>query len=125
MPTTGSAGLMSATRIAAAAAMGAMAMKMLTQLKCSSSQPSTIGPIAMATPAMAPQRPIAQARPTLIPKRPLFHAIDYTAGMLPRSYEGQVCSIARALEVVGERWTLLVIREALTGTRRFEDFRTH
>lgn len=44
--------------------------------------------------------------------------------MLPRSYEGQVCSIARTLEVVGDRWTLLVVRDALRGTRRFEDFRT-
>jgi DNA-binding HxlR family transcriptional regulator len=43
--------------------------------------------------------------------------------MLPRSYEGQVCSIARALEVVGDRWTLLVVRDALRNTRRFEDFR--
>lgn len=42
--------------------------------------------------------------------------------MLPRAYEGQDCSIARALEVVGERWTLLIIREALNGTRRFEEF---
>ncbi|MFN0096420.1 MAG: winged helix-turn-helix transcriptional regulator [Dehalococcoidia bacterium] len=32
------------------------------------------------------------------------------------------CSIARALDVVGERWTLLVVREAFGGTRRFEDF---
>jgi DNA-binding HxlR family transcriptional regulator len=44
--------------------------------------------------------------------------------MLPRLYEGQVCSIARTLEVVGDRWTLLVIRDALNGVRRFEDFRT-
>ena len=42
--------------------------------------------------------------------------------MLPRTYEGQHCSIARALEVLGERWTLLVIREAFLGTRRFEGF---
>ncbi len=39
-----------------------------------------------------------------------------------RSYEGQDCSIARALEVVGERWTLLVLRESFLGTRRFDDF---
>src|SRR5919197_2789550 len=45
--------------------------------------------------------------------------------MLPRTYEGQVCSIARSLEVVGERWTLLIVRDALRGTRRFEDFRTN
>jgi DNA-binding HxlR family transcriptional regulator len=32
------------------------------------------------------------------------------------------CSIARTLSVVGDRWTLLVVREAFLGTRRFEDF---
>jgi DNA-binding HxlR family transcriptional regulator len=33
-----------------------------------------------------------------------------------------VCSIARTLEVLGERWTLLVVRDALLGLRRFDDF---
>jgi DNA-binding HxlR family transcriptional regulator len=42
--------------------------------------------------------------------------------MLPRTYEGQDCSIARSLEVLGERWTLLVLREAFRRVRRFEDF---
>ena len=42
--------------------------------------------------------------------------------MLPNDYEGQNCSIARALEVVGERWTLLIIRDALLGLRRFNQF---
>jgi DNA-binding HxlR family transcriptional regulator len=32
------------------------------------------------------------------------------------------CSIARALSVVGDRWTLLLLREAFLGARRFEDF---
>ncbi|MWA06855.1 transcriptional regulator [Actinomadura sp. LD22] len=41
---------------------------------------------------------------------------------LPRTYESQNCSIARALEVVGDRWTLLVIRSAFEGVRRFDDF---
>jgi DNA-binding HxlR family transcriptional regulator len=45
--------------------------------------------------------------------------------MLPRSYAGQQCSIARALEVVGDRWTLLVMREAFLGTRRFHAFQEH
>jgi DNA-binding HxlR family transcriptional regulator len=40
--------------------------------------------------------------------------------MLPRTYEGQNCSIARTLELMGERWTMLVIREAFLGTRRFD-----
>lgn len=43
--------------------------------------------------------------------------------MLPRTYAGQDCSIARALEVVGERWTLLLVRDALRGVQRFDDFR--
>ena len=35
-------------------------------------------------------------------------------------YDGQVCSIARALEVVGERWTLLIVRDVFFGLRRFD-----
>jgi DNA-binding HxlR family transcriptional regulator len=42
--------------------------------------------------------------------------------MLKRDYEGQNCSIARALEVVGERWTLLIVRDAFLGLNRFEQF---
>jgi DNA-binding HxlR family transcriptional regulator len=42
--------------------------------------------------------------------------------MLGRTYEDQVCSIARTLEILGERWTLLVVRDALLGLRRFDDF---
>lgn len=43
--------------------------------------------------------------------------------MLGNSYDGQVCSAARALEVVGERWSLLIIRDALFGgLTRFSDF---
>jgi DNA-binding HxlR family transcriptional regulator len=34
------------------------------------------------------------------------------------------CSIARSLGVLGERWTILILREALSGTTRFADFRT-
>jgi DNA-binding HxlR family transcriptional regulator len=41
--------------------------------------------------------------------------------MLNRDYEGQNCSIARALEVVGERWTLLIIRDLLLGLHRFDE----
>ena len=41
--------------------------------------------------------------------------------MLGKDYEGQVCSIARSLELVGERWTLLVIREVFNGRRKFSE----
>jgi DNA-binding HxlR family transcriptional regulator len=42
--------------------------------------------------------------------------------VLQRSYPGQVCSIARSLEVLGERWTLLILRDAVLGLGRFEEF---
>jgi DNA-binding HxlR family transcriptional regulator len=41
-----------------------------------------------------------------------------------RSY-GDPCGIARALDVVGERWALLVVRELVLGPKRFTDLRTH
>jgi len=43
----------------------------------------------------------------------LDERLDYTA---------ENCSIARTLEIVGERWTLLLLREAFYGMRRFDDF---
>jgi DNA-binding HxlR family transcriptional regulator len=38
------------------------------------------------------------------------------------SFEAMNCSLARSLEIVGEWWTLLIIREAMWGTSRFDDF---
>ena len=38
---------------------------------------------------------------------------------LGSDYAGQTCSMARALEIVGERWTLLIVRDLLLGVRRF------
>ena len=35
------------------------------------------------------------------------------------------CTVSRAMEVIGERWTLVVLREVFTGVRRFEDMRRH
>src|ERR1700683_3283054 len=37
-----------------------------------------------------------------------------------KSY-GQYCAIARGLDIVGDRWTLLIVRELLTGPRRYGD----
>ncbi|HEX8205253.1 MAG TPA: helix-turn-helix domain-containing protein [Solirubrobacteraceae bacterium] len=42
-----------------------------------------------------------------------------------RPFEGQNCSIAGALALLGERWTLLVMREVLLGRRRFGDIQRH
>lgn len=35
---------------------------------------------------------------------------------------GQLCPVAKAAEVLGERWTILIVRELLLGTTRFSDF---
>ena len=34
---------------------------------------------------------------------------------------GQACPVAKSLELVGERWTLLIVRDLLGGARRFQD----
>lgn len=38
------------------------------------------------------------------------------------SFSAENCSIKRTLDVIGEKWTLLILREAFYGTRRFADF---
>ncbi len=43
---------------------------------------------------------------------------------LGKEYEVQDCPVARALELVGERWTILVIRDCFLGVRRSQ-FRLH
>src|SRR5438270_58416 len=43
-------------------------------------------------------------------------------GVASRSY-GQYCGLARALEIVGERWGLLLVRDLLVGPRRFSELR--
>jgi DNA-binding HxlR family transcriptional regulator len=43
--------------------------------------------------------------------------------MLRRSYD-QYCPVARALDAVGERWTLLIVRELLRGPQRYTDLHT-
>ena len=44
---------------------------------------------------------------------------------LPREYTEQACSMARSLEIVGERWSLLILRDAFFGVTRFSDFARH
>ena len=41
-------------------------------------------------------------------------------GPMPKRY-GQACPVAKSLELVGDRWTLLIVRDLLPGTRRFQD----
>jgi DNA-binding HxlR family transcriptional regulator len=44
--------------------------------------------------------------------------------VLGNDYKSQQCSIAGALEVVGERWSLLIVREVLLGVRRFDELQS-
>ena len=41
--------------------------------------------------------------------------------MLGSDYQGQTCSIAGCLELIGERWTLLIVRDVFRGKRRFDE----
>lgn len=53
----------------------------------------------------------------------MMQVIGYASDVLGKTYESQICSIARALEVVGERWSLLIVRDALfAGTTRYVEF---
>ena len=49
--------------------------------------------------------------------------VEYGCVVPYRPFEDQNCSIAGALAVVGERWTLLVLREVLLGRRRFQEIK--
>jgi DNA-binding HxlR family transcriptional regulator len=53
----------------------------------------------------------------------MMQVAAYAAHMLGKTYDSEVCSAARALELVGERWTLLIVRNALfAGTSRYGEF---
>src|SRR5215470_9086397 len=45
--------------------------------------------------------------------------------MSRKRFDDMPCSIARTLDLIGDWWTLLIIREAFLGVRRFADFRDH
>jgi DNA-binding HxlR family transcriptional regulator len=51
-----------------------------------------------------------------------FMQLATLAGVKRTSFAGMDCSLAQCLEVVGEWWTLLVLRDAMLGVTRFEDF---
>ncbi|NNC13653.1 helix-turn-helix transcriptional regulator [Planctomonas sp. JC2975] len=44
---------------------------------------------------------------------------------LGTDYTNQDCAVARSLEVVGERWTLLIVRDLFYGIRRYNELRKH
>jgi len=40
-------------------------------------------------------------------------------------YESRTCSVARTMEVLGDRWTVLVLRDVFNGVHRFDDLQRH
>ena len=54
-------------------------------------------------------------------KQPTARNLRYAGEVLQRDYPTQYCPVAGSLEVVGERWTLLIVRDVFLGIRRFED----
>src|SRR5215467_5689479 len=42
-----------------------------------------------------------------------------------KSFDHMNCSLAQTLDVIGERWTLLILRDAFLGAKRFQQFQTH
>lgn len=44
--------------------------------------------------------------------------------MLGRDYTDQHCSVAGTLGLIGERWTLVIVRDAFLGVRRFDEFQS-
>jgi len=46
------------------------------------------------------------------------------SGVAYRDLEQEQCSIARPVALLGDRWTLIVLRQAFTGVRRFEQFQS-
>src|SRR5688572_24556267 len=52
----------------------------------------------------------------------LRDATDNIAAMRRTSFSEMPCSIARTLDVVGEWWTLLIVRDAFLGVTRFDDW---
>jgi len=47
--------------------------------------------------------------------------MGYAGCMLNRDYPTQYCSMASTLEIIGERWTILIVRDIFLGIRRFDD----
>jgi DNA-binding HxlR family transcriptional regulator len=45
--------------------------------------------------------------------------------VLRHDYPDQVCSLAKSLEVIGERWSLLIVRDVLNGNRRFSGIQSN
>lgn len=51
--------------------------------------------------------------------------LPYDGSMKWLEMSTENCTVQRTLDLVGEKWTLLILRDAFNGVRRFDDFRRH
>jgi len=51
-----------------------------------------------------------------------YYATHYSGGVERKSFADMHCSVAQCLEVVGEWWSMLIVRDVFLGVTRFDDF---
>src|SRR5829696_9090325 len=71
--------------------------------------------------SVAWQRPSTPERPGAVTPGYRSWTQKLRSGTVERELDLSNCSVARTLDVVGDRWTLLVLRDAFNGVRRFDD----
>ena len=62
------------------------------------------------------------SRPT-VRRRDGASGVDHRADQPSADEQDAPCSIARSLEIIGDRWTILILRDAFRGLRRFDELR--
>src|SRR5437588_8954092 len=53
-----------------------------------------------------------------------YNATDYAEVVQRKSFSDMHCSVAQCLEVIGEWWSLLIVRDAFLGVSRFDEFQS-
>ena len=53
-----------------------------------------------------------------------YNATDYAEAVQRKSFSDMHCSVAQCLEVIGEWWSLLIVRDAFLGVSRFDEFQS-
>jgi DNA-binding HxlR family transcriptional regulator len=51
--------------------------------------------------------------------------VEYRSAVQWQEFDGEACSVAQAVQVLGDRWTVLVLRDIFNGVRRFDDLQRH
>src|SRR5207248_5906687 len=106
------------TKYASSTLMATWASSMITLGAASRNRVSAIGPSSRRRVVVSARRRSLMACYFIVTS---FSVKTSYTGAMPKRY-GQACPVARTLEVVGDRWTLLLVRDLLDGPKRFQDF---